>query len=52
MTLNPGFHPHEAESMRTDASYEEAVFAWMAEWQPDVRVLVFEKQATETEYPQ
>ena len=21
-------------------TYEEAVFAWMADWQPDVRVLV------------
>lgn len=28
--------------------YKEAVFAWMSEWQPDVRVLIPAKLATET----
>ena len=48
MTSAIAHHPGAAESSRTTASYEEAVFAWMSEWQLDVRVLIPERVATET----
>jgi hypothetical protein len=27
------------EPSNSDISYEDAIFAWMADWQPDVRIL-------------
>lgn len=31
---------------RQELTYEEAIFLWMADWQPDVRVLYLEKDGS------
>lgn len=45
MAPDPECHPRGTAPTLPTASYEETVFAWMSDWQPDVRVLVPEKES-------